>query len=646
MKEVDIDILCYLEGLKVHVMSAVVTSSDHNLAVATVVLPQVDKVGEIMDGTTIQVFYYDGLSRVYRIMFDGVTTGVTYYRQGGKKNRSIMAVGTNKYLNDIPAQYLAALDLEDLYNLCGSYKFYGIDTKTAIDSMISKKIKETFGIFNEEGQEKVGVIDYFRKIMSLLTNSWEEYYKNINKRFMINKDHVYIDEDIYKEFFRAKGLADYLERANQEVIFGSETTLDGVLRHLATVGYSYQSISCPAYNEKAIVKNKSGHKIETSKESLAKHILIPQMLNVLPPRCNVYIADDVATLNANISSTPVTRLRQVYKILDVDTMTREYPHNLKSRNYALGEDEYELGIRGKIQTRSRLLHDIIGMDVIDSKKKNEEEGNPVWQNLTDFDFEKMRYQRNILRVSIPEFLPYGVVGFPAIVYDVPQKTMYYGTLRSISFAVDQASGQTTTQIEVSNVREIEDISNIGEINPFLDKGVFADSDNLEEYCYAPILKGSVDVMENTNDNMYPKVTRVEIGDDGVMYPKRVYPPEAILLKKRKKEKFYGSDASTDVSDIKTGYVNMFSKDAYCRREITTFGEYLYSRGLATRGSTPKDIYENKYRDIISDMARGKEEHIATLEEHGTTVLSGKVRFVKERRDKVKELIEAYAHKII
>ncbi len=643
MRGVDLNTVCYLEGIKVPMMKISISMHENNLCVATITLPQVGKLSEIKDGTIITVFYYDCDSEVYRLLFDGVTTGVTYNRQRDLRTRSILAVGQNKYLNDLPSQYLSALEFENFFQLVGSYEFYGMDDANMGTTVINNAIKNAFQIFNLGDPVKLNVVDYFDKVLSLLKDSWEYYYKNINKRLKISRDHVYVDEDLFKEFYRAEGLTNFLESTNMDVILNNETPLDGILRKLMHVGYRYINIGCPAYNDKGVEKILSGLKIQTNDKSMAKYVLLPDILNVAPPKCNVFIAgDDVELLNDNIRSTPITRLRHVYKIFDNNLFSRESPGDLKENKYNLTDEEYEFGIRGAIEIKSYLFNRIIGEDILKPEEIAEQQSNIVWQNLCDYEFMKKRYSQNILQCSFPELHPYGVVGFPSIVYDVPQDAVYYGILSSVNIMIDQSAGKTGTQIEMTNVRKITSLTDIGLINPFLEREVFTNINKIYDYCYNPILTGSKGVAAKVVESEYSPGILGMIG----YIPITEHSNDLKLLKRRKREKRTGSEVVNSVNAIKTNHQDLFKKDGYCKREIITFGEYLYSRGLITRDNTPKSIYELKYKKIIPDMASEVTDQVKTLEEHGTTVVPDGTVFITERRDKILELLEEYGDDIL
>jgi len=660
MKEVDIDFIVYLEGYLVPAKSITVIKSINKPTECIIVLPTTDKIVKIQAGTLVHAFYFDAYKQVYRLMFDGIIKGPGYNKTDNKKSRKLYAVGTSSILGDIPTKYLAALQGDDFIQGGNTYRFYNIPADKRSDQIIDQFLIESDSIFQNIDNSEMTAVEYFEKLLKLLKDSWEPFYKNANTRMKIVNEHAFFDEGLYKRFHGTKGLGSLLDTMNQKTIGSFKgDTLAEVLSMLKMIGYDYIEIPTPAYQSGNAKDWKSGDErlhIKYNANTMLKYILIPALINIIPPKCNVVLSGEDGRLDEKILDPIVTRMKYIYKQGDGLIEATEYPDELtegrsENEQYSLMESEYNIGMKPIVKDMENYFTLILGEDVFkaDENGKNIQE-NDIWKRKLIYDFENMQHSPNAVSVQLYEFNPYIVVGMPGIVLDTTSGTAYYGDIVQHFMTINQDKGRTVTRVVINNARIIFSLKDIGPQNPFLDPEFFNKA-NVNEHIYKELLKGT----NNTaNDLGEPDMVYLTTySDDGKRTP--VIPSEQIKLYRRQK-KYNGheivwngdevdGDPSVSIKGMLDTADNAFTKDEYNRREIITLAEYFIAKGIYAKKTDKKDKYELKYmdppRDILSKVD-DPNKFIATRKDNATIDLDKDKYFIKERRIIIRtDLLRAY-----
>ena len=654
MKEVDIDFIVYLEGYQVPAKSITVTKSINQPTECVIVLPTTDKIIEVQAGTLVHAFYFDAYKQVYRLMFDGIIKGPGYSKSNSKKDRKLYAVSSSSILNDIPTKYLAALQGEDFIQSGGAYTFYHIPTDERSKQMIKQNaIDADFTLGN---LKNLTAVQYFEAFLKLLSNSWEHFYKNANTRMKIVGEHAFFDEGLYENFQGTQSLASALNLMNQAIVGLSDAdTLAEILTTLKTIGYDYIEIPTPAYQSGGAKTWKSDADkltIKYSANTMLKYILIPALINIIPPKCNVILSGEDGRLDERILDPVVTRLKYLYKMGDGTLMrSGEWPPGLiKERTgdekYSLMESEYDTGMKPFMKDMEYYFNKVLGEKTFKPGVNEEEvKNNDMWVRKLAYDFENMQHSSNAVSIQLFEFNPYIVTGMPGIILDTTSGTAYYGDVVQHSMTIDQDKGRTITSVMLNNARVISSLEDIGPQNPFLDPSFF-NKNNIDEHIYGELLKGTNDV---ANDLGEPDL--VYLTDYGKKEP--VVPPEQIKLYRRQKEyngheivwdgTLVDENPSVSISGMLSGAGDAFTKDEYNRREIITLAEYFIAKGIYTKKTNKKEKYELKYMDPPRDIlvsVTDPNKFIATRKDNATIDLDKNKYFIKERRIIIKTVLNA------
>jgi hypothetical protein len=644
MKKVDLEILLYLEGYRVPIKSYSITAAKNNLTVATINLPSTDEIAEIVPGTVAEIFYWDNYASVYRLAFNGRISSPIYNKSGGFRSRGLTAVSHASILNELPTKYLYALEDMDFYQITDSYNFYHMPVDEAIEAY-KNQLFSKYTLFDEINKSETTIVKYFDKFLDIIKNCWEPFYRNQEKQLKITKDHIFFDDGLFKRFYKSQALYNFLENMNYNIASSNRTILDTILSEIRKVGYAYFSINSPAYNNFGKNDDNIGDAgdttIRVNKDSLAQFVLMPEVINANPPRCNVLVSGIDSTLNAAMSPQNLTRLRYAFKFFDNLGYNEDYPEELSKNDYKFTDAEKRIGLKAHIGSKSYLFHQIMGEALLTPEDKDKDEIRDIYKKVTKYDYLKAQYASNRVKIVAPEYIPYIVAGLPGLIIDTTSRTIYYGTIEDYSVTIDQNAGNTGTQITMTNAREIKSIDDIGELNPFLMQKIFGGA-NIADNCYQYLLKGTSQIASNCSADQLRAY--YEALDKNENFIQR----EINLLTMRQENTYDGYnaitelDGLTDLSEIK----KKFKDDQLNRREIATFGEYYTAKGYLQPTSGAIETYNRKYSSIINDILSGNTDLEITFDEFSEGIIDKKAFYIKERRDAIRNLLLAYRNRIM
>ena len=632
MRNVDVKLKCLLEGIELNPIRVTITTVKNLPPIAEIVLPAVRAVSDIMHRTLVTIFYYDNYAKCWRLWFKGETSGKTYSKQTGRHSRSLSAIVDINYLNDLPARYLDTMDLSKLGGHY-EYQFYNIPLKVIAEYTLTEEVKDDFKIDNLDKDLNKGLIEYFEAFLdkAIGEKAWEPYYKNAGERFKIKQNHVLIDSGLFQTEVLAKRASKIVGQIHADASGSDQRVLDSIIKRFEDVGYQYTNITSPGYNlsgQSGTVAKGNVIKSKYHGNALAEHVILPNTLNSIPPKCNVIFADRSVQMRVQIYDNVITRLLNVYCLIEEPNNTAYpavcavYPRELSKK--ALSGDrpfgnpddktafkflpeELHTGMRPVVQSKSHMYNLLLG-GVVDV------EGNRIhldiakgYQSLfnkqTQHDFYKIMYSRNTLDITMNEFNPYLVCGLPSIVYDVDCDTFYYGIIDVLTQSVDLDQGGCSTSIKLKYVREISDVREIfgtqskesedtkeriykiEKVFPFVPKDVYVPIDgdgntildpkglsSLTNQIYKPFLKGS----NENKDKGFGFGWQAVIDETKIKEGKKISLPLSDIL-----------------PNIKKVYFSKYKKkiQEYVHREITTVYEYYTSIFLNNTCNI-----ENKYKD--------------------------------------------------
>lgn len=487
MRNVDVKLKCLLEGVEFNPIRVTITTVKNLPPIAEIVLPAVKAVSNIMRRTLITIFYYDNYNECWRLWFKGETSGKTYSKQMGQHSRSLSATVDINYLNDLPSRYLNTMDSFEKGGTY-EYQFYNIPVDIAAKYQFKEHVQHDFDFIDINEKLNQGLIDYFEAFLdkAIGEKAWEKYYKNAGERFKIKQNHVTIDSGLFQSEVLARRASKIVRQIHADASNSDQRVLDAIINHFEVIGYQYMNMTSPAYNVTGKIESTAwGPEIKSRyyKNSLAEHIILPNTLNSIPPKCNVIFADRSVQMSVQIYDNVITRLLNNYYIVRESDDTYPavcaiYPRELTKwalagkmpfgdpddpSAFSLLPEEMNTGMRPVVQKKSHMYNLLLGNTLRKDDKyilETAEGCQNLFNKQTQHDFYKIMYSRNTLDITISEFNPYLVCGLPSIVYDIDCDTFYYGIIDVLTQSVDLAHGASTVSIKLKYVREINDVRDI------------------------------------------------------------------------------------------------------------------------------------------------------------------------------------------
>jgi len=568
MRNVDIKTYVYLEGIRVNVKRISISSTENNPTVCTIELPANDKIKDIHKGTKVAIFYYDPFTHVGRLLFDGEISGQNYQKNGSQNYRGLHAIDNRIYLNSMPSKYVNLFIDSAIENLSARSEFYGVPLAEAMKKRTAGMLKFA-NLYT--GKEKSKIKTYFNNLFNLLYSNWEYYYSNVNTINGLIYNHYVTDNSVFEKRIKADAINSYVSRMVS--VIGREnngTLLDQSIEYIKKVGYKY--IGIPS----AAMKKDNNPKFKSPREySMAQFGIINELDGAMPPMCNVIKADRSDSLTINIYQPEVTRLRHEF-LTTYNKLTQtsyEYPFSTIGKTRKMSDLEKEIGIFPLIENRTWMYEYLVGSSL--QQQMNGTKDKDVSEYLAysvEKRFYDIAFRKNTLFLSTIDFNPYIVVGLPSIVWDEKNKDKYYGIVKSHSIDINFHVGQITTQVSLRNIEEVKTDTttkkiSISRVDP---KTIGIDANS----CYSELLKGLKFDEVNQKKFMYvaknvyttydESSTNINISD------------ASTLLELRNKTDYSNGYKSLPLN---YDYSRLVDSDKDTRREIITWGEYWYLKGL-------------------------------------------------------------------
>jgi len=647
LRNINIKLLCRLEGISIELRQITITQPKDLPPIAELYFPSVKELNLIRNRTSLEVYYLD--KGVLRILFTGEISGKNYSRQAGGTSRVLAAIIDTNYLNDLPSKYLNTMSIGG-----GSYeyKFYGMPVEAAARYQIEQEYSNEFAFTEMGSYARKGLIQYMDHFMDVAIGSkcWEKYYYNAGERLKIKENHVLFDSGLFKEAYTAKRIAAYLKKVNAEASGSEGQVLDSLLNRFRQLGFGYINIITPAYNTTLMSSpdpaEGSEVKPRRSANSIARHVLTPDVKNIIPPKCNVISVGKNAQMRVNIKDNVITRLLNNYYILsdegdpEIPAYCAIYPRSLSKSaqegknpflnstkdDFGMTEEELDTGMKPHTRKNDFIFNHLLGR-ATDPEVMKGNQG--LFNKLTQFDFYKIRYSANSLSVTLPGvFNPYLVTGLPGLVYDESADMFYYGQVDMVTHSLSIEDAQAGTYIQMSNVREISDVREIsstlsGDIYKCVKMSPFIPQD-----IYNPIANGKAILNDSgltpLTETFYSVFLQGE-GGDGQGW-------QSIL------------DGEYDVDGKPLDLDLMLLR---IKSKLLTYNESYYSRSIATAGDYTNTMkgYEEERAGSNELIAQDERFEQMDLVERKLDTTTGDV-YVKQRQDMVLKLKKALANTVI
>ena len=663
-----VELTCYLEGIAISILEVSITNTINAPAVAQIRLPSVKEVSGILRRTLVEIYYTDYDTNTQRILFQGEITGHSYSKHQGTPIRTLYAMSALNNLNDLPSQYLNTIGKSgQLYE----YQFYNIPRENSTNYKISSDIYTDFDMDTDAGSNILEFIDAFLE-MSIGEKSFEKYYINVGRRHRIKENHVLIETDMYKTLLDATQRNNIIKDIKSGMTY-TKKVLDTLIQYLARYRYIYISMTSPAYNtgsnnDIAGSDNPDTVLSKYYNNGLTSYIIMPNCINMVPPKCNVIYADRSVQMSVTIRKKTITRLLNTYHLfeessLDYPVAASIYPLKLSKNasekkgdpfggetvdsDYNLTKEEASTGMIPFSQKKDYLFN-LLAKDSRRKEGNKNRSGQDISRDNQDFfnkdtafDFYLMKYKNNVITITLYGFNPYIVCGLSCIIYDPDGDVYYYGNIVSKTQSINMESGSSIVNIRMINAREINDIRDITsemdddgqyihtKIMPLLASDIYCPFDNngkivlgdsgyskLTEDFYSLMLKGSEPIILSHYDGIESIDGWQSVVDE-------------------QDSKGEPEDAEGILNIIKSELENPNSN--YGKREIATVTEVKYN------------TYENKVcKDKGEKYIDDRTDYITISElvndEYERSV--DKSIYVQERRDAVSLLRSSISKRIV
>ena len=481
-----VELKCYLEGVEVNILEVSITNTINTPTVAQIRLPSVNEVSGILRRTIVEIYFTDYDTNTQRLLFKGEVTGHSYSKRQGVPVRTLYAMDAINNLNDLPSQYLNTIGVSgETYE----YQFYNIPRDVAGDYVINRDIYTEFDLDTDEGKNILDFVDTFLE-MSIGEKAFEKYYQNVGNRYRIKQNHILIETDMYNRLLDATQRNNIIKDIKSGMTY-TKKVLDTLIQYVGKYKYTYISMTSPAYttssNDNIADTPISGSISKYYSNGLTSYIIMPNCINMVPPKCNVIYADRSVQMTVNISAKTITRLLNTYHLFEERDI--EYPlaasiypltlskiastnggfpfgKDTEEEDYNLTEEEASTGMVPFSQKKD-YLYEILMIDSLRnpenknrSKQSIAKEYQEFFNNDTAFDFHFMKYRNNVVNITLYGFNPYIVCGLSCIIYDPDGDVYYYGNIVSKTQSINIEQGTSIVNIRMINAREINDIRDI------------------------------------------------------------------------------------------------------------------------------------------------------------------------------------------
>ena len=451
-----LEILCYLEGIRIPVKAVYLSSQVGVPTVGTISAMPFSYDGELLPTTHVAIFYSysDGSSQHirdrYKLMFHGEVTGARYNKNGIQSEYQISIIDSRSYLNRLPERMLGILYGSNSSKFFPEYAedsvFYGIRSGDVIENYLQ------FNEFQDYSLE-----EYFGRLLGLLRYSGNGcfYYRNANIRYRIASSHSIKEYgDSFRRLWGSMSKSSMIQNINYRLQESGGLTVDGISQALSQTGYLYTSVTCP--------KSKANN-------SLYEYILTRDMINHRAPKFNYILVDRDDGLGAVTAMPEVTAIKYKYTLPDNQTVIDNtvYPPESMSNgiigtgSLTLTSDERLYGIRRSIEEMNWLFnaflsdahdHDQRVYRVRDSGNANNR-GSHLHKKQK-YDFILKQCGKNSVSINKGTFVPEYVLGMPCFVHDPMTGTGYRGNIWRLSYGISIDKGSSSTGIEVVNSQRV------------------------------------------------------------------------------------------------------------------------------------------------------------------------------------------------
>ena len=660
MRNVKIDFQVRMEGIEIPANKFSIISQKNVPCYISLDLMSVPEIKNVLPDTIIEIFWRVNEGE-YKFMIDANVSGKNIRKISDTYERIIVGMQFINKVNEVPFRYIDLMAPTTIPDF--EYRFINMDDRTKKNTIVGRTLKSgaDWGLgeditykFKDRPVEK-----YFNQFIDYTIggSAWEPYYENIGKRLQIKNNLAIVDSWQFYKIYQAQTFVKMILQQVSSMKRGY--VLDELMKVFIDTGYSFLSPASPPFNKTKLADLPNKLLFYSNAKSVLKHVITPDLVNCIPPRCNVIFAGKGSNISIKIDDKPITRLlnKFLWKPSDnsplycsvyppeltgnVDAIINPFINNKKA-DYSLMDDEKISGMNAVVQNKNYLFSILMNREDVPTVKEVNKNGIEVetvvyddvlqgkLNKITEYDFYKLKYINNKISVDIPEFLPYLVSGLPALLYDPDVDEFYYGEITYLNYNVDLGGGFISTSIVMQNAREIDDIRDIigkrieldsgkheykyvkmspylpPHFNPFQNSGINLDGEHLsyisKEY-YKKILGGTGDkfgwasVVDVT-------VINTKTGEDEIILPENVLPY------------------------IKTKY-DEGKQDLYVERNVATMYEY-YSTVL--NDYDPPAATEHIPK-AISEQLKTMRENVISVDDISKKITSNKrIRYVKERRD--------------
>jgi hypothetical protein len=479
-----IKLKCLLEGIEVDVVGVTVSTSINTPAMAEIVFPPVAEVSGIMRKTSVVIFFYDYLSSCYRVLFTGMVTTPSYAKGGSTQNRRVYAISDIAILNDLPSKYMDAI-LNNTEVGRSDYAFYNIPMEDYVDYRVNSYVS---AIYTPEKMYNKGIIGFVNHYLNITLGdkAFDNYYKNLDKIHNIKESFTLVDNGQMETIYPRVIIINRLNNTIAKLTTRGKI-LDTLLESVKEWKYIYTTLCSPPYSGETRSIDNDSVKIEKHPNASLSYIVMPEMLNIAPPICNVIYIDQAVDISIKIYDNMVTRLLNKYKMAANTISYGIYPVTLsksaKEGNPPLSDitendfnmtvEELETGMIPMEQDKSYLFASLLKPVVEPEEPDNTQE---YLNKDTRYDYYAIKYGSNGISLTLNGFDPHIVCGLSAMVCDVETETVYYGFIVAKTINIDMQSGRVSVSVNMTNVREIKDVREIfasrnSENNWVADKGM-------------------------------------------------------------------------------------------------------------------------------------------------------------------------------
>ena len=504
----NIELICYMEGVKIPIRALTMKSDVSYFPTAMISIVSTPLARFIKVGTIIQLFIKVN-DDTPQLLFDGELVGKSYSRSRGKTNVGLSARDFRAKLEDVPSASImnmgspasgSTLFTSVTEVIEGAFLGYTAGEITTESIRSNSKLNYDFKTDGSNlykylskffstsiGSDIVGVMKTKgRNDLNLLAlgETTQRYVIDTN-RLRIEDDHLIIGSGVYEEYAKSTFLEKFISNAHSRLSKSTGASLKVLNKSLNHIGLSYFTIPNPSkpISDNASLKTMNNHgkleagevttwKLSDKHSNVHKYIISPKFINMLPPTCNVIKADSSSSYSVSINDLAPTRVLDYYNVSSIVNSfpsfvtypqeSVEYTADNGGWNEAfqMTEEEKLTGIRGIIDKSESLL----GNMAYQLNKTTETDQSGVYKSsyekISRFKLLNLINARNKLNITLPYYEPSFVAGLPGLLTDEGIDVAYYGRIETITISANQESGGVSTTVEMSNIREVETLSEI------------------------------------------------------------------------------------------------------------------------------------------------------------------------------------------